>query len=271
MESATSANQNEPIQAVTKDRSTVDFVYTDLDNAVEIAQGVHAVGGTACDHDQLAAHLGLEAKGGGFRLRVIGAKAFGLVTYERGGRTTLTELGRRIIDPQQEKAARVDAFLTVELYQKVFEQFKGSPLPPHAGLERALVSLGVGEKVKDKARQVLQRSAKQAGFFDLSQDRLTKPSIRTASVQQPPKVEGDDSDKQKSIGKAGGGNGGGGNFHPFVEGLLRTLPTPETNWSIAGRVKWLQAASHVFDLIYTTEDPTDQQGATFIEISKKTI
>src|SRR3989339_689545 len=88
MESATSANQNEPIQAVTKDRSTVDFVYTDLDNAVEIAQGVHA-------------------------------------------------------------------FLPVELYQKVFEQFKGSPLPPHAGLERALVSLGVGEKVKDKARQVL--------------------------------------------------------------------------------------------------------------------
>lgn len=60
-------------------------------------------------------------------------------------------------------------------------------------------------------------------------------------------------------------------YHPFIEGLLKTLPQPDTDWPIAGRVKWLQAASHVFDLIYTSDEQDDRQGAAFIEIAKKTI
>lgn len=261
MESANVENPQGPTAGVPRDRSTVDFVYTDLDNAVEIAQGVHQAGGTACDYDQLAAQVGLEAKGGGFRLRVIGAKAYGLITYERGGRITLTDLGKRIIDSQQERTARVDAFLHVELYQKVFEQFKGSPLPPQAGLERALVSLGVGDKVKDKARQVLLRSAKQAGFFELSTDRLTKPPIKNDSApqkQNPPVGE------QNRNG--GGNDGGNGGNHPFIEGLLKTLPTPETDWPITQRMKWLQTAAGIFGLIYTGDEGTE-----VIEITKKSL
>lgn len=43
-------------------------------------------------------------------------------------------------------------------------------------------------------------------------------------------------------------------LHPFVQGLLKTLPEPETDWPIAKRIKWLQAASNIFDLIYKTEE-----------------
>ncbi|SCC91307.1 conserved hypothetical protein [Thiomonas sp. X19] len=117
-----------------RERSTIEFTYTDLDNAIEVVKAVHNVGGTACDYDQLAAGLGMEAKGGGFRMRVLGAKAYGLLTYERGGRITLTELGKKIIDPEHARSSRVDAFLNVALYQRVYEQFKGSQLPPQAGL-----------------------------------------------------------------------------------------------------------------------------------------
>src|SRR6476646_3426990 len=38
--------------------------------------------------------------------------------------------------------------------------------------------------------------------------------------------------------------------HPFIEGLLKTLPEPETEWKSADRVKWLQTAANIFDLIY---------------------
>jgi len=38
-------------------------------------------------------------------------------------------------------------------------------LPPAAGLETAMVALGVTPKQKDTARQVFQRSATEAGFF----------------------------------------------------------------------------------------------------------
>lgn len=183
------------------DRSTISFAYTDLNNAIEIAKGVYNVGGTACEYDQLAAHLNVEAKGGGYRLRVNGATVYTLITYQRGGRITLTDLGRRVVDPQQERAARVEAFLAVPLFKRVYDDFKGSPLPPQAALERAIVAMGVGPKVADRARQVLLRSAKQAGFFELAEDRLTQPPLRADEKPAAP------AEKEKE--KPGGGNGGG--------------------------------------------------------------
>ena len=247
--------------ASSNERSTVDFAYTDLDAAVEVVRGVHNAGGTACDSDQLAAQLNLEAKGGGFRLRIGGAKSFGLITYERGGRVTLTDLGRQIIDPILERTARMNAFLAVELYQKVFEQFKGGPLPPQAGLERALVSLGVGAGVKDRARQVMLRSAKQAGFFEHAADRLVKPAIRqelpgAASGEQ----RGDPGREQHqnaSNGSGSGGSGGGGRQHPLIQGLLMTLPEPGAAWTAQERVNWLTMASSIFKMIYTGDDAGD--------------
>lgn len=45
-------------------------------------------------------------------------------------------------------------------------------------------------------------------------------------------------------------------LHPFIEGLLKTLPNPESDWPVAKRVKWLQAASNIFDLIYSSTSET---------------
>lgn len=253
MESQTKADVTEmPDQNAVGNRSTIEFPYTDLDNAVETVRGVHAAGGNACDFDQLAAQLDVEAKGGGFRLRVNGAKAYGLITYERGGRITKTELGRRIIDASQERAARADAFLMVPLFAKVFETFKGSPLPPQAGFERSLINLGVGSKVADRARQVLLRSAKQAGFFELKNDRLTLPPIKAGEGAPPP-----DQDREKDRHSNRGGNSGGsgsGTGHPLIDGLIQTLPVPNTPWSTKERHNWLVMANSIFKMIYQTQD-----------------
>ncbi|HYW57449.1 MAG TPA: hypothetical protein VE934_10835 [Polaromonas sp.] len=225
-------------------QSTVDFPYIDLDAAVETAQGVHSAGGMACEAEQLAAQLNMESKGGGFRQRINGARIYGLITYERGGRITLTELGRRVIDGEKERAARIDAFLAVELYGKVYEQFRGSPLPPQAALERSLVTLGVGDGVKDKARQVLMRSAKQAGFFDMAADRLTKPAIRVDAVGKT-----DEKPAQEDPKKNGGGGGGGGD-HPLIQGLMLTLPKSGEDWEYEERFNWLNMANSIFKMVY---------------------
>ena len=240
------------------ERSTVEFSYTDLDSAIEVVRGVHNAGGTACDSDQLAAQLNLEAKGGGFRLKVAGAKSFGLITNERGGRVTLTDAGRQIIDPSLERAARMNAFLSVELYRKVFDQFKGGPLPPQAGLERSLVSLGVGAGVKDRARQVMLRSAKQAGFFEAATDRLVKPSIQSEGAAALDSADAQRRDQQPGRGgNSGSGGGGGGQEHPLIQGLLMTLPQPRSEWSGQERVNWLNMASSIFKMIYSENTPTD--------------
>lgn len=250
----------------TKERSTIDFPYTDLDSAVEVTKGVHSAGGTACDSDQLAAQLSLEAKGGGFRLRVNGAKTFGLLTYERGGRIGLTDLGLQIIDPATERQARVQSFLAVELYRRVYDEFKGGPLPPQAGLERALGKMGVGAGVTDKARQVLMRSAKQAGFFEYGSDRLVKPPIKGETNTQDGQSEREKEQTKKPLG--GNGGGGGGDLHPLIQGLLVTLPKPGENWPIQDRLNWLTMASTIFNAIYKAE-PADSEVRITLE-SKKT-
>lgn len=39
-------------------------------------------------------------------------------------------------------------------------------------------------------------------------------------------------------------------YHPFIEGLLRTLPPTGQAWPLHERVKWFLVAANVFDLIY---------------------
>lgn len=247
-----------------KGRSTIEFPYLDLENSVEITSGIHDIGGSSCDWDQLAAHLKQAAQGGGFRLRMICAKQFGLITYDRG-KANLTALGLKMVDPQQQRAAKVEAFLTIPLYRAIYDKFRGGTLPPVAGLEREMVSLGVAAKQADKARLAFARSAKYAGFFEFGADRLVIPANTNSSTTKQDQPDGALPDQPK---KPGNTSGHGMHHHPFIEGLLKTLPPPETDWPMAGRVKWLQAAANIFGLIYTDTAGSDIE---FIEITKKQL
>lgn len=42
-------------------------------------------------------------------------------------------------------------------------------------------------------------------------------------------------------------------YHPFVQGLLATLPETGMAWPIEARIAWLQAAAQNFKLIYPSE------------------
>lgn len=233
------------------DRSTIEFPYSDLDSSFEVVQGIHNAGGTSCESEQLAAQLKLEAKGGGFRLKINAARTFGLVTYERGSRISLSEIGRQAVDPQYERAAKVKAFLSVPLFQKVYEEFKGRPLPPRAALERTIVNFGVGEKVKDRARQVLDRSAKQAGFFEAASDRLVKPRVDDTPDTS---TENEHPAATEEKPKNGGGSGNGGGMHPAFQLLLQTLPEPGAEWDTKQRMNWLIMANSAFNMIYKSKD-----------------
>jgi hypothetical protein len=232
----------------TRQRSTIGFPYMDLNSAVELANAIHShVGLGECDDDQLAIWSSQSAKASTFRVQVYTARTFGILEGD-GGKHKLAELGRMIVDPNQEREGRARAFLAVPLYKAVFEKYKGNVLPPPAALERDFVALGVAEKQKERARKVLERSADQAGFFEHGKNRLVMPGIAHG---QP----------AREIQKADAGNGGNGAGqtpptpptpprHPFIEGLLKTLPAPDDDWPAAGRVKWLQTAANIFDLIY---------------------
>jgi hypothetical protein len=233
-----------------REQSRILFPYQSLNEAVAVAKAVHEVQGSSCTLEQLAAHLGQSPTSSSFRLRISTAKIFGLVTYSQGT-IALTRIGTQICDPQQEAAARVDSFLAVPLYKAVYEQFKGATIPPTSGFEAALVGLGVAQKQKERSRQVLQRSAQEAGFFQYGTERLVLPPIKASAAAIPavaPTGEPEPEKKKKTKEEDED------DLHPFIKGLLRKLPTPETEWPSEGRAKWLQAAINIFDLMYTDSE-----------------
>lgn len=262
------------VEEAARGRSTIEFPYLDLNNSIAVADNVRIVGGTSCDWKQLAVKMGQVPDGGGFRMRVMTAKVYGLLTYDRGT-IVLTDLGIQIIDSQYERRARVDAFMKAPLFKQLFDKLNGMTLPPPAAVERMIEQLGVAPKQKDKARQVLMRSAKQAGLFELSGDRLSLPPGTSGAVKEPPPGV-QEQPKILNGGGNGGGNGSdGGDYDPFIVGLLRKLPSPDSVWLIRDRVKWLETAANVFDLIYKFEPdgsiPSDSVAYTEITIKAEKV
>jgi hypothetical protein len=241
----------------TNERSTIAFPYSDLETAMEVARALYArTGRGPCELDGLAASLN-QTVSGAFRLKTGAAKVFGLTDKEGRDAARLTPLGIRIVSPDEERAAKADAFLNVPLYSAVFDRYRGGLLPPAKALEREMVTLGVSPKVADRARQVFERSARQSGFFDSGENRLIRPKVEQsahATNAQDPLPEKGRSDDVRGSEKSGSGGGGGdsadGKLHPFIEGLLKTLPETGSTWTIKDRAKWLKLAANAFDLIY---------------------
>lgn len=201
--------------AEARGRSTIEFPYFDLNSAIAIAQAVKDVGGTQADQTSVAVKLSMAGDGGGFRLRLMTSKTFGLIEYARSV-VELTELGIRIVDPKFERSARLESFMRVPLYKALFDKLNGQTLPPAPAVERMAEQIGVAPKQKDKARQVFMRSAKQAGLFELSAERLALPPSAGLKQQQPK----DDSKNDEA-------NKGGGGGDPPPPGRLRfEVPIP---------------------------------------------
>ena len=223
-------------------RSEMTFPYSDLESAVELAQTLNDKAGTSCETDELAAWMNQSATGGTFRTRVSAAKMFGLIETGQS-RATLTQLGRDVLDKSgAERNARVQAFLNAELFRLMYEQFKGSILPPPAALERQMEQLGVSPKQKVRARQTFMKSAQYAAFIDNASGRFIKPGHVGPKEEIP---IGQDRD-------AGGGGGGGGptDIDPIIAGLLKRLPKSGDVWPESERKLWLQLLEGSFKLIY---------------------
>lgn len=164
--------------------SAIAFPYTDMTDAIAVADGLLKGGGVALTRDQLAAAMEMSPGGGGFATKVATARIFG-VMESKAGKYALTDIGYEIVDPSRQAEAKIKAFLAVPLYQRMYEEFRGKLLPPRPhGLERAMVNFGVTEKNARHARLAFEKSARLAGFYPGgNEDRLVLPF--GASAEQP--------------------------------------------------------------------------------------
>ncbi|HEX2763039.1 MAG TPA: hypothetical protein VHM92_04215 [Allosphingosinicella sp.] len=156
--------------------STIQFPYSDITDGISVAEGLLKGGGLPLSRDQLGAAMGLVPNTGSFNTKVSTARTFGVMDAV-AGKYQLTDLGFEITDPGRQREALIKAFLHVELYRRVYEEFKGKRLPPRPhGLEQAFIKMGVSPKQAKNARLAFEKSARIAGFYpNGDEDRLVMP------------------------------------------------------------------------------------------------
>lgn len=253
-----------------KPRSEVSAPYYDLDKSIEVAKVIHEQAGGGCDRAQLAALLKYSGvKNGGFLTRVSAAKMFGLIE-ENSDRLKLTERAKSVLSPvRPEDAARakVDAFLNVELFRRVYQQFEGQTLPAEVGLKNLLQTSY--KLVPDRvvpALRVLMDSAQSAGFFELTgnRSRMTRPLVASGDFVPPPPQEERPRDDAVAMGGGGSGSGngtgngsGGGEetgIDPALLGLIKNLPPKGSKLGPKRRKALTDAFAATIDFLYPEEE-----------------
>ncbi len=240
----------------TRERSAIAFPYNDLDDVVKVAEAIHQIGGSQARLEQIVKPLNHDnISSGAFRLKLSAARMFGLIEFE-GQQARLTDLGRRIVQSDTTADARAEAFLRVPLYREIYGKYSGFSLPHDVGLESELESLGVSQKSKAKARQVFQRSAREAGFFAHGKDRLVSPIGAPATKLTPPTQEDSFSSSQDARigGTSGGGTNGDGSYHkhPLMVEYLKTMPPLKSEWEEPALDEWLDTFKRIVRVIRPT-------------------
>lgn len=251
-------------------RSEVSFPYYNLDSAVDVAEKIHGEAGGSCSREQLAPILGYSGtKNGGFLSRLGAARMFGLVE-EVGGLLRPTQLASQIYAPVHDsdaKRAKIEAFFNVELFEKVYEKFKGQPLPSPQGMENLLKTefKVVPAQIKTALR-MLQESAESAGFFNAAgRGRLVLPLVANQKSSTPsPAPAGGQLDDATLTATATSGKPADrrtvaedSNIPPAIFGLIRDLPPEGTSMSSAKRQRLIKAFEASINWLYPDESEED--------------
>jgi hypothetical protein len=164
--------------------------------------------------------------------------------------------------------ARRGWVLTVPLYSRIYDHYKGYTLPGAAALEKFMRDVGVSSKQTRKARIAFTRSAKQAGFFAHGDDRLVRPA--TPGPRTKP-VESIITDAEKDANGKGARVGGGKDtdlgLDALLIALLKKIPTdPSAGWPGPARVRWFRTfAMNVSQICDSDGEPVEMK----IELEKE--
>jgi hypothetical protein len=249
-----------------KGRSGVEFPYYDLDSSIAVAKTIHDRSGGICDRAALAGYLNYSSQtNGSFLTRVAAARMFGLIEPGDSGQLKVTDRGRAIIAPISQAdvdRAKIEAFMGIELFRKVYEQYNGSVLPEAAGLKNLIETQhGVVKARVAPTVRIMLDSADQAGFFKAAgSKRMIKPHAGSGTTAPPASTPASDAEKRDEVRRQGSGGGGGGGsngsdkIHPAFIGLLSGLPEPGSRLTDKRRKALADAFTNIVNVVYPEDD-----------------
>jgi hypothetical protein len=243
------------------------FPFFDFDDSLQVPKLVMSRGGGVAELDPLAAWLGYSTSNSGtFASKLASARYFGLIGPAKGGKVYLTERARQIVGPvmpEDAVKAKMEAFLEVPLFRRVFDRVRGATLPADVGLRNLFThEFQVPVSKAPHAVRVFKESAKQTGFFDSAPDRLIKPSLAASRNAVPDTLAAPLTDRDDAVvppapveRRRGGGDGSG--VHPAIIGILRELPPPGTAWTTSDQQRFLDAFTAMVKFIYPAKSEAD--------------
>ena len=198
-------------------RAKFAYPYFNMKSSLDVARLIYEKGGGSCTPDQLAAFLDYKSvKSGTYQTRTSASRQFGFV-QSGGGEISITERAQKILNPvmpEEANLAKTEAFLAVELFNQIYQQFQGKTLPPEAGLKNPIHSnlLNLTNDRVGPAIRVFFQSAEYAGFFATGGDRsrLIKPPINisdrkpNSDIQMESQPQNEGQQKPKWTGGGGG-------------------------------------------------------------------
>ena len=176
---------------------------------------------------------------------------FGLLARADGSRLRVTTRGKAIVAPvdlQRAAQAKVDAFLSVELFRKVHLDYEGASLPDAAGLRNMFENdYGIVKSRAAPTVRIMRRSAEFAGFFDTAgRSQMVRP-VNLHDVPQ--QVDDDETDRRDEPSGTSDVTDAAG-IDPAIIGLLQRLPPGGTSLPAVKRKQLIAAFTSVVKFIY---------------------
>lgn len=153
-----------------------------LDRAIIVAQQLKVKnGGNPWATEDVAVAVGFGAKTNEFYYLTAASRDFGLTEGTRNtAQISLTDLGRKLVyarTPEEELAAKKEAFFRIEIFKKVLDYYKGSDLPEMKYLGNTLErEFHLAPEYHEEFSQVFRENCEFLGITSGSQESVSDQS-----------------------------------------------------------------------------------------------
>jgi len=141
-----------------------------LDQALRVPEAIKEHnGGNPWVPAQVADAIGVGAKTSNFFYITVSSRDFGLTEGTRdSAEISITELGKQAVypgNPEEEKKALIDAFLSVETFRRVLDHYGGNNLPEKRFLSNTLSrDYGIDPSIQDEFVDLFEKNCRYLGI-----------------------------------------------------------------------------------------------------------
>jgi hypothetical protein len=183
-----------------------ELPYLLFESAISVVGELYSRGGGAVSKDDFGTLIKNSVKSSSFIRKLNAMKNFGLVETS-GSDIRLTDLGNIIAapeSPQQRAQSLAQAFLSIDLFRRAYEKFKGGILPERQFLANSFQALGAPAALKDGWAQQFRDSGIAAGLLRDEGGKirvLTSPStaFRAFTVNQLDEIDTETSEAEGQV------------------------------------------------------------------------